>query len=417
MRVCIHRGSKQIGGSCVEVESDGQRILLDFGLPLDAEDDHGQYLPRIEGLKADSAPSLLGIFISHPHLDHFGLLHLLSQKISIGMGAAAHRILEAAAPFLPGEAWRPPLLTWPFVSGTPIEVGPFRVTPFLADHSAYDAYSLLIEADGKRLLYSGDLRAHGRKAVLFERLISQQRGAIDTLLLEGSSLGRLDDSAKFPSESDIETELTQVFNRTDGLALVHTSIQNIDRLVSIFRACRRSKRTLVIDLYAAAVLEATQSPKIPQSHWPDVALFIPDYQRRTIKQNAWFELLKRHSTNRIFIDTLQKAPQRSALLFRPIHCLPLEKANCLGGAAYIYSQWEGYWEQDSNKYLRDWLQRQGLAKLSIHTSGHASPTDLKRFVTALSPRKVVPIHTFMPDRYTDLFSNAELHEDGDWWSA
>ena len=37
MQVCIHRGSKQIGGSCVEVESQGQRLLIDLGLPLDAE--------------------------------------------------------------------------------------------------------------------------------------------------------------------------------------------------------------------------------------------------------------------------------------------------------------------------------------------------------------------------------------------
>ena len=34
MRICIHRGAHQIGGSCVEVESQGQRLLLDLGLPL-----------------------------------------------------------------------------------------------------------------------------------------------------------------------------------------------------------------------------------------------------------------------------------------------------------------------------------------------------------------------------------------------
>ena len=37
MRACIHRGSKQIGGSCVEVISSGKRMLIDFGLPLDAD--------------------------------------------------------------------------------------------------------------------------------------------------------------------------------------------------------------------------------------------------------------------------------------------------------------------------------------------------------------------------------------------
>ncbi|MFO7461389.1 MAG: MBL fold metallo-hydrolase, partial [Desulfatiglandales bacterium] len=101
MGACIHRGSKQIGGSCVEVESGGQRLLIDFGLPLDAEENHGQYVPSIFGLDG-SDPSLLGTLISHPHLDHFGLLAHISQKIPVGMCVAARRKLEAAVPFLPG---------------------------------------------------------------------------------------------------------------------------------------------------------------------------------------------------------------------------------------------------------------------------------------------------------------------------
>ena len=93
MRVCIHRGSKQIGGSCVEVESSGQRLLIDFGLPLDAKEGSRQYLPKIVGLDG-SDPSLLGVLISHPHLDHFGLLAHISPNIPVGIGPAARRILE-----------------------------------------------------------------------------------------------------------------------------------------------------------------------------------------------------------------------------------------------------------------------------------------------------------------------------------
>ncbi|MGV7245199.1 hypothetical protein ACRXB1_26230, partial [Caballeronia sp. M23-90] len=43
-------------------------------------------------------------------------------------------------------------------------------------------------------------------------------------------------------------------------------------LVSIYRAAKRTGRTLVIDLYAAAVLEATGNTDLPQSHWDGVAL-------------------------------------------------------------------------------------------------------------------------------------------------
>ena len=52
---------------------------------------------------------------------------------------------------------------------TPVEIGPFRVTPYLVDHSAFDAYALLVEADGKRVFYSGDFRGHGRKRKLSRR--------------------------------------------------------------------------------------------------------------------------------------------------------------------------------------------------------------------------------------------------------
>ena len=415
MHVCIHRGSKQIGGSCVEIETQGQRLLIDLGLPLDAEKNSIQYLPKISGLDG-SDPSLLGILISHPHLDHFGLLAHISSAIPIGMGPAARCILAAAAPFLPGN-WPVPSQGWDYQSGQSFEVGPFRITPFLVDHSAYDAYALLVESDGKRLFYSGDFRAHGRKAVLFEHLIANPPTNIDALLLEGSSLGRLNDDQHFPTEADIETQLVQAFSATEGLALVHTSAQNIDRVVSILRACKRTSRKLIIDLYTAAILEATGNLHIPQSNWPEVALFIPQAQHIQIKENAWFDLLKHHAANRIFIENLFEAQSKSTLLFRPLHCSDLERGNCLKGATYIYSQWEGYWERDSYNKLKEWLERNSIPKISIHTSGHASPGDLKKIVTAIDPRKVVPIHTFFPERYGELFQNVEVYNDSEWWEV
>ncbi len=34
MKLTIHRGAKEIGGTCIELESSSSRILIDFGLPL-----------------------------------------------------------------------------------------------------------------------------------------------------------------------------------------------------------------------------------------------------------------------------------------------------------------------------------------------------------------------------------------------
>ncbi len=415
MQVCIHRGAKEIGGSCVEVTSGGKRLIIDLGLPLDAEQNNNKYLPNIPGLDG-SDDSLLAILISHPHMDHFGLLGHISCTIPVIMGADARRIITKASPFLPGN-WPIPTEGPALISGLSLMLGPFTITPYLIDHSGYDAYSLLIEADGKRLFYSGDFRMHGRKAKLTEKLLANPPKSIDVLLMEGSSLGRLEEKGSFPSESEIEQKLLDAFTKAKGIVLVHTSSQNIDRLVSIFRACKKSGKTLVIDLYPAIILEATGNKNLPQSHWPEIALYIPQSQRVQIKTNAWFDLLKKHSHNRIFIEDLRDIAPLSVLLFRPLHMRDLDKAECIVDAIYIYSQWEGYWERDSNAYLREWIGTHSIPKLSIHTSGHASPSDLIRFAEALIPAKTVPIHTFMPDLYTTLFQNVQPHADGEYWEV
>jgi len=47
MKFKIHRGTKEIGGSCIEVWTESTRILLDFGMPLveknGKEFDFGKY--------------------------------------------------------------------------------------------------------------------------------------------------------------------------------------------------------------------------------------------------------------------------------------------------------------------------------------------------------------------------------------
>jgi len=425
MNLTIHRGSKEIGGSCVEVESQGQRLLLDLGLPLDAEGDPRQFLPKVSGLDGRD-PSLLGILISHPHQDHFGLLAQIPADIPIGMGFAAHRILTAAAPFMK-DSPPPPRLTWGFQNRKPVQIGPFTITPHLVDHSAYDSYALLVEADEKKVFYSGDFRAHGRKSFLFEEMLRNPLNGIDVLFLEGTCIGRIKDGESFPTEKDVEAKFKETLSATEGLALVHCSAQNIDRIVSICRACKQTGRTLVIDLYASAVLEATGNLKLPQSSWDGVALFMPKSQRIKVKNNRWFGLLRRHSKNRIFImghpkkkqwpkDLIQKNPEKYVLLFRPLHIGDLEQGNCLAGASYIYSQWEGYRERKDFDEVNAFLKRHGIKDHHIHTSGHASPADLQNFVTALKPKKVVPIHSFEPERYKELFENVEIHKDGESWT-
>jgi ribonuclease J len=283
------------------------------------------------------------------------------------------------------------------------------------DHSAYDSYAFLIEADGDRVFYSGDFRAHGRKGRLFTAMVEHPPENLKVLLMEGSSLGRLDLGTTFETESDLEERLAAEFRATAGLALVYASSQNIDRMVTVFRAAKKTGRRLVLDLYTALMLEATGNENIPHSSWPQVALYVPQRQRVQIKQNQLFALLDRHKAHRIYEQELAAKAAESVLMFRPLHRKDLERAGALQGARMFYSMWDGYLKEASEARIRDWADSHQIPFLQLHTSGHAGPADLQRFANALNPKVLAPIHSFQPERYQEFFPRVVLWPDGEWW--
>lgn len=415
MRVRIHRGTKEIGGTCIEMEAQGKRIVFDVGLPLDAPDDgHEGLLPPVEGFR-EADDSLLGVIISHPHQDHYGLARYIRPEVPVYIGRDAHAILAAASAYVPnGHAFQSPH----FLSNkSTLELGPFRVTPYLVDHSAFDAYGLLIEADGKRVYYSGDFRAHGRKSGLFEAMVGDPPQDVDVLLMEGTTIGRTGTGKGFASEVDLEAAFVQAFAKTEGIHFVWASAQNIDRIVTIFRAAKRTNRLFIIDLYTAVVLEATGRDSIPQSFWTGVRLYTPESQRRLIVRNALFEDLRRHSENRVFPEALADLRGRAVMLFRPMMSRDHGVRSVLVGSRLTYSMWQGYLKDGSTQQIRDWLDENQIPLEVIHTSGHASVADLRRFAVALAPRRLVPIHSFETERFGEFFDNVTLRKDGVWWEV
>lgn len=413
MRLRIHRGTREIGGTCVEVESAQQRILLDLGLPLDSPDPETAALPNVEGL-AEPSDNLLAIVLSHGHRDHWGLVPRARPDIPLVMGQATERIINAAAPFIPdGKALN---AAHHLKAGKPLQIGPFRIMPHLVDHSGFDAYALEIEADGKRLFYSGDLRAHGRKARLFEAMIERPPQDIDVMLMEGSSLGRLAEDGAFPTEQDLEKTFIDRFKSTPGMALVACSAQNIDRVVTIYRAAKQVGRTLVVDAYAAEVLKATGHASIPrpEGDWSNIAVYIPQRQRVQLVRNNIASLVDSYRDFRLWPEQLAQQAPRAVMLFRGWMLTDLERAGALGGAAAFWSQWDGYLNDGAGALLKHECEQRGISFESIHTSGHAAPADLKRLAAAVAPKRLIPIHTFRRDRFPALFDNVLLADDGEW---
>lgn len=417
MEVRILRGAHEIGGSCVEVAADGRRIVLDVGKPLWAAWDETVPLPPVPGLADGSDDTLAGLVISHPHLDHYGLIDQVDPSIPVYIGKEAVAVMRAAAFF---SAAGRDLHPMGYLSDrVPLQIGAFRVTPFLVDHSAFDAYSLLVEADGRRLFYTGDIRGHGRKASLFEKLLHNPPQPIDVLLCEGTHIRKTTDDDQAPrSEDDVELSLAQRMDDTEGAVFVISSAQNIDRLVTVYRACKRAGRTLVTDLYTAAVATATGRDTIPQPGFPLYKVYVPNRQRVLVKVSGQFERLDLIQQCRVFPNWLSRNASDVTVLLPSSAVNEMLKAKALTSSGMVvWSLWPGYLKDGGSKKLIKALEEAGVPFVLDHASGHAPVGDLQRLVHALMPHRLVPIHTEAADRYGDYFKNVELHSDDEWWEV
>jgi ribonuclease J len=410
MRFCIHRAASQVGGNCIEVEAGGHSILLDLGLPLGAEKASPALLPSVLGIDGSQRGNVLAVVLSHPHQDHYGLLVCANPDWTVYVAAGAERLLRAAAFFT--SAAEIPQRVVPYGPRSPFLVGPFTITAFPVDHSAYEAYCLLIEADGKRLLYSGDFRLHGRKSRVMDALLRDPPKDVDVLLMEGTVIGR-EDAALRSSEALLEADIVRTVSSLRGLVLASFSPQNIDRLVTFFRAALRSRRTLVVDAYTAHVLDALGLDSLPSARTSGrMRVFLPRSQKLRVLRTGRFDLIEPYRRRRIYASELNANPGRWLCLFRASMCSDFDELTCLRGAVLLYSLWPGYLRKAER--LRNWVRRHGIDLQVKHTSGHAYTPDLMRFAESIAPRRLVPIHSSHPERYGSLFRNVILVPDGVW---
>jgi ribonuclease J len=423
MKLIIHRGTKEIGGSCVELYSKETRIIIDLGMPLvNSENEHfdsklledknipelieSHLLPKVKGLYVGEEKGIDAVLISHPHQDHYGLLRYINPEIPVYMSKGTQALIEASDIFIPTKANLRNVTT--FKMWRPFIIGDLVITPRLVDHSGFDAAAFLIEGEGKKTLYSGDFRGHGRKGILFKNLLRYPVKEVDYLLLEGSMLGR--GEGLYPSEQAVEDKMASIFKDKKNIAFVFCSSQNIDRLVSIYRAAKRTNQTVVIDLYTAYILFSLKgiSRRLPQYFWEDVRVIYFKYHAETLVNNSLKSFLNKCFLSKIEKEDLNRDKKNIVMITRDNYDFTelLNHIDYFTGAQAIYSMWE---RSLKNSNLPDTLKQKGIALEKVHTSGHAPERDLKRLVEAFKPKCVVPIHTFHPQEYQSLFPNASVH--------
>ena len=377
MNIIIHRGTHQIGGSVIEISTASTRIVLDFGNELSLDEKYTSINLDINGV-TKGIPDCDGIVISHYHMDHLGQLTSALPEIPLYMGELSKEIAIISAEYQDKVLYLRLLGANTFHGGEAFTIGNIHIRPLVIDHSAADSYMFVIEAEGKRVLYTGDFRMHGLRHHILEKLVNTYIGEVDVLITEGTSLSR--DADECISEAAVLEDISSYIQ--DGkYVFVMCSSTNIDRIMGIWQNMPTDK-VLICDAYQKRILD-------------------------TVINNVYYEssLYRRHDSPLV----LNKGPY-------PKYYMDYGFVSLVRGTEYfishikefpkddvriIYSMWTGYIEE--NLLLKNLLNTYPF--YICHASGHVSKDDLVQLIELVDPDIVIPVHTDIPEKLERIVPN------------
>ena len=379
MKVDILRGQNQIGGSIIAISNAHTKIILDAGRELD--DDGSGCLPEIKGL-FDSA-GYDAVFFSHYHNDHVGLARNIYLGIPLYIGEGAYQVMSAVDAYTKRD--RLPVTGF-LKNQKQITIRDITITPFLCDHSAYDSYMLLVEAENEKILYTGDFRSNGRKR--YDYLINRLP-KVDTLICEGTTLSR--NKVYYDTEKEMEERATELFKNHNGPVFVMQAATNIDRIVTMYRASHHSGRIFLQDLYMACITNAIGGNIPNPNGFYDVRTFTSQsYKEGHFRR----ELFNCFGINKIGRTAIAK--QHFTMCVRSSMLCFMKRLNqemSFENGLLIYSMWDGYRQHEQMKHFLEECERMGLKVEALHTSGHADSEAIKEMIEHTCPRCIMPIHT------------------------
>lgn len=377
MKLCIHRGTHQIGGIATEIATEKTRIIIDMGDELSLEPDFVSAPLDIPGV-TDTNGHCDAVLFTHYHGDHTGQMLRIRPEIQIYTGALAKDImrLSSAHSYQKDEVLCKRMETIrTFSAGKPLWIGDMKITPFCIDHSAVDSYLFLIEADGKRILYTGDFRLHGVRGKTMDKILDRWVGKVDVVVTEGTTISRM--NSKNVTEWDLQARV-KAYLQQYKYVFVLCATTNLDRIIACARAVPCGKYSLC-DAYQFELV------KTVSEHWHEFSGFYEMPKLTYFHQDPPTRFTELGGLMFVRANSKFKSIIRQ---FDP------------GQSIILYSMWDGYRTKPGSSIP-------GFLALTdtwepLHTSGHASPEDLRHVIEKVDPDLVIPMHTDAPQKIQTL---------------
>ena len=338
------------------------------------------------------------IYLTHCHGDHIGLYNKVLSDIPIYIGEVSKEIYNivqtrlSKANLVEREDLERISKFKTFNIKDKIQIDDIKITPIAVDHSAFDSYMFLIEADSKKVLHTGDFRTHGQRGKAVLEAIKKYVGKVDCLICEGTTLTR--DNSKILTEFELQKDAEKIF-KENKYNFVLCSSTNIDRIAAIHKATLKNHKMFICDDYQCDLLE-----------------YINTISRSNLYKFNDADNIKNTKVYRYAPNMLEKMRQYGFVMLVRANAKFAKFLKMFENYTFIYSEWQGYLTGTNEDYKRiqDFVPKDNIY---LHTSGHATPEAIKEVINITNPKYVIPIHTEDKEKIKELTDKAIILEDGE----
>ena len=397
----VYNGN-QIGGCITVISSSKAKVMIDFG----------ENLPGAEAADPAfdwEAERVDAVLFTHYHGDHIGRFREIPRSVPLYMGRVTRQVMTTIAEYTKDtkalQILQDDTRVHEIKAAESFTVKDIRITPYLVDHSAFDAYMYLLETPDKTILHTGDFRGHGHRGKSLIKMIDKyirRRGKrkVDVLLIEGTMLSRLTEKAY--SEADMQKDCIRLFKEHRYVFLICSST-NADTLATFYQAAAKNRIKMYAHPYVCEQI----------SHFREAEA---EYRKNADKNRGTaggdhriydFKYVYPYAPGKVIpaYGNLKKDVTQEEIMRDEGFCIVIKAEEPYKkwidrykdlNPVVVYSMWEGYLNPGHKVYnekYKAFLDSCGHVQY-MHTSGHATAGLLAEVINAVEPTEsIYPIHT------------------------